>query len=583
MDETIQAQEQLTQDIADTPARNPIIRFLKSHPKGFWFFFWGEFAERCSYYGMRAILARYMADQLALGQDNSAAYVSYFIAACYFLPLLGGWVADRFFGKYWTIVGFSLPYIVGQLLLTIESIPFMVISLVLLAMGSGVIKPNISTLMGLTYDQQRPGQTKLRSDGFAIFYFSINVGAALASFSMPLLRDAHGYAIAFLFPAGLMVLAFLIFAAGKPYYAVETVGQKLQMTPEQKAERRRVLGRVAGLFFLVMFFWAIFDQASTTWIFFAQACMDNTLFGKPVAPDQIQAFNPVFILILLPLITVFLKYLDGRGIKIRPTGKMVLGFLLTAGCMGIMALAAALAGEAERRPGIIEGKDLRLEVKDARGKSVLIEGALRIDSPGDNSVSVHRETRIEEKGRPRVVKENWKLSGTGVLKLVPVGSAEDEKSPRTVAVEGDITKFEKALEDEQTESLLEGKVAARVEGKMREDQRWFVSAEHRVTVWWQVLAYLIITIAEVLISVTGLELGYTAAPKAMSGFVTAMWLSTVGLANLFINAPVTQLYTRMQPSAYFGMLALVLLAVTVAFVPVARRFNRHSQEGAAVQ
>src|SRR5947209_13532186 len=98
---------------------NPITRFFRSHPIGFWFFFWGEFAERCSYYGMRAILARYMADQLALGQDNSAAYVSYFIAACYFLPLLGGWVADRFFGKYWTIVGFSLPYIIGQLLIGI--------------------------------------------------------------------------------------------------------------------------------------------------------------------------------------------------------------------------------------------------------------------------------------------------------------------------------------------------------------------------------------------------------------------------------------------------------------------------------
>src|SRR5262245_49746595 len=148
-DEQVLQSEQMAQNIADTPASNPVVRFFKSHPKGFWFFFWGEFAERCSYYGMRAILARYMADQLALGQANAATYTSYFLAACYFLPLLGGWIADRFFGKYWTIVGFSLPYIVGQLLLTIESVPFLVVSLVLLAMGSGVIKPNISTLMGL--------------------------------------------------------------------------------------------------------------------------------------------------------------------------------------------------------------------------------------------------------------------------------------------------------------------------------------------------------------------------------------------------------------------------------------------------
>src|SRR5438270_4279756 len=138
--------------------------FRFDHPKGFWFFFWGEFAERCSFYGMRAILARYMADQLALGQDNAGTYVSFFVASCYFLPLLGGWVADRFFGKYWTIVGFSIPYILGHVILGVESFTFMVIALTLLAMGSGVIKPNISTLMGLTYDQQRPGRTKLRSD-----------------------------------------------------------------------------------------------------------------------------------------------------------------------------------------------------------------------------------------------------------------------------------------------------------------------------------------------------------------------------------------------------------------------------------
>src|SRR5438046_2763073 len=104
MSEATQAQEQLTQDIADTPSRNPIIHFFQSHPKGFWFFFWGEFAERCSYYGMRAILAKYMSDQLGISQANSATYMSFFIGACYFLPLLGGYVADTFFGKYWTIV-----------------------------------------------------------------------------------------------------------------------------------------------------------------------------------------------------------------------------------------------------------------------------------------------------------------------------------------------------------------------------------------------------------------------------------------------------------------------------------------------
>src|SRR5437867_7176410 len=83
-----------------------LIGFLMSHPPGFWFIFWGEFAERCSYYGMRAILATYMARKLGFGEGNAATIFAFFTAACYLLPLVGGYVADNYLGKYVTIVGF---------------------------------------------------------------------------------------------------------------------------------------------------------------------------------------------------------------------------------------------------------------------------------------------------------------------------------------------------------------------------------------------------------------------------------------------------------------------------------------------
>src|SRR5262245_50347159 len=196
----------------------------QTHPTGFWFFFWGEFAERCSYYGMRAILPLYMTTRIHLADDQAAAWYSYFKAACYLLPLLGGYLADRFFGKYWTIVGFSIPYIIGQFLIGVEDKVVLVLALLLLAGGSGVIKPNISALMGLTYDQQRPGNTRLRANAFLWFYFSINIGSTLSLFAVPIVRNHYGYQVAFLFPAGLMALALLVFAAGKRYYATEVVG-----------------------------------------------------------------------------------------------------------------------------------------------------------------------------------------------------------------------------------------------------------------------------------------------------------------------------------------------------------------------
>src|SRR5215471_5650178 len=129
------------------PARG-IRGFFASHPIGFWFIFWGEFAERASYYGMRGILSVYMADQLGFGTANASTYMHIFIFGCYVLPLLGGYLADNFFGKYNIIVAFSIPYILGHVVLTIEEPIFMFTALALLAMGSGVIKPNISTLMG---------------------------------------------------------------------------------------------------------------------------------------------------------------------------------------------------------------------------------------------------------------------------------------------------------------------------------------------------------------------------------------------------------------------------------------------------
>jgi solute carrier family 15 (oligopeptide transporter), member 1 len=555
---------------------NAITRFFKSHPKGFWFFFWGEFAERCSYYGMRAILAKYMTDRLGIGQDDAGTYMSFFIGACYFLPLLGGYLADRFFGKYWTIVGFSIPYILGHVILGIESFTFLVIALSLLAMGSGVIKPNISTLMGLTYDQQRAGQTKLRSDAFAIFYFAINIGAALSQFAMPPIRSAYGYAIAFMFPAALMVVAFLIFAAGKKHYAIETIAPK-STNPEEQAEKWRVLGRIFGLFFLCMFFWGIFDQAASTWIFFTEACMNRHIFGFEMDADQMQAFNPVLILILLPPITIFIRWLDTKGMKIRATDKMIVGFILTAACMGVMAVAAWMAGEAELRPGLIDVKENKSVTFAAVGAEPFAFSTktnaekVKIDATSQTAIVVAYE-EVDKDGNPTKANIKLKLTGTGVLKLVA-----DEKDEKKFTVEGDIKKLERITtikEEKKEETLAEGTLTASIEGDVKVSKRWFVDPDKQVTVWWLVLGYLVITVAEVLISVTGLELAYTAAPKSMTGFVTACWLVTVSLANLIINAPVTRMYTKMQPMAYFGMLAAGMLLAAIAFVFVAQRFNQ---------
>ena len=116
-----------TSDGPHAPRARPSVRdpvLDVGHPRAFWFFFWGEFAERCSYYGMRAILPLYMTSagtSFHFSDQTGSKLVFAFKMACYFLPLLGGFLADRFFGKYWTIVGFSVPYVAGHFILGIPN------------------------------------------------------------------------------------------------------------------------------------------------------------------------------------------------------------------------------------------------------------------------------------------------------------------------------------------------------------------------------------------------------------------------------------------------------------------------------
>lgn len=462
-----------------------------THPRGFWFIFTGELAERASFYGMRGIFVMYLIHVFNYTQNNASDLMHTYMAACYFTPLLGAYIADRWLGKYWTIVAFSIPYVIGQFIVGLSDKTLMFLALILLSLGSGAIKPNISTLMGMMYDQKRPGQTMLRSQAFSWFYVAINIGSFLSYNICPWLRDTFGklvpdpadptdpnkkipsdpqtgYLIAFLFPAFLMALALACFALGKKHYAKEIIDRRVP-SPSERAERWKIVGRVFGLFFVVMFFWAIFDQKTSTWIYFAKDHLDLYVLGYRIAPDRIQSLNPIFIICFVPIVNRVYAMLARRGYDIRPTNKIMVGFILTTLCMGLHAVI-------------------------------------------------------------------------GYVAINPDGS---------------IT---------------------------------------RVSVVWQAFAYVLLTLAEILISITGLELAFTAAPASMKSFVTSLWLVTVGLANLLINKPVTQLYPsaeaptvkfltwelfplpsfmKFQNAAdYFLALTITMVIVTVVFYFVARRFNQ---------
>lgn len=339
------------ENTAAVPAAAPAVSTW--HPLGFWFFFWGEFAERCSYYGMKTILPVYLTEVLHFADTQGGEIMNWFKMGCYTLPLLGGYLADRFFGKYWTIVGFSVPYVLGHFVLGIPNEAALILALVLLAGGSGVIKPNISTLMGLTYDQKRPGQEQLRASAFLWFYFAINIGALISTFTLPLVTKhyggtQHAYAIAFQVPAWLMVAALLVFAAGKPHYATETLVYQ-KPTPEQRRERWRTLARLGGVFGLIFFFWIGYEFNDNIWIYFIRDYVNLNVdlsaigLSKGVQPEQLQTVNPLCVMIFAPLFAWLFARLDPQARLFTAGNKMLAGFVMCVAASATMAAAGFLA------------------------------------------------------------------------------------------------------------------------------------------------------------------------------------------------------------------------------------------------
>ena len=354
------------------PAHKNAFARLKEHPRGFWYIFWGELAERASFYGMRTVLALYMVNVLAFSEQNAATIMPAFVASCYIAPLLGGWLADRVLGRYKTILYFSGPYVLGHIILGgWENRTALFIALVLLALGSGSIKPNTSTLMGAMYVEQK--KTALLTEAFAYFYAALNIGSAIATIALPFVRDyiaehdkatlgaqaalEKGYAVALMIPAALMILAFGFFAIGKKHYPVEHVRNLPPKTVEQKSLERATLARIAGVFATIVVFWFVYDESASTWIYFANNHMIGTVAegskivnlelwkGFTVTADQIQGLNPILIVLLTPIFNALWEILKTRrgGIDVPDTRKMLFGFFIVIGCMALMAVCGYVA------------------------------------------------------------------------------------------------------------------------------------------------------------------------------------------------------------------------------------------------
>ncbi len=322
-------------------------------PSGIPFIVGNEAAERFSFYGMRAILVTFMTTNLLGGdgqpapmsEDDAVAVFHEFTMAVYAAGIVGAFFADVFFGKYRTILWLSLVYCAGHLALSLDETRLgLFTGLTLIAVGAGGIKPSVSAHVG---DQFGSRNAHLTSRAFAIFYAAINVGAAASMIATPLLQAEYGVSVAFGVPGALMLLATLLFWLGRHRYAHIPPGGRAVWEELKGPSGLSALKKLAGLTLFLACFWSLFDQQGSTLVLQAQRLDTDLGFVQP-EPEQLQALNPILVLILIPLFEVVIYPAFARIAPLTSVRRIALGFFIASLSFAVPAWLATRieAGEA---------------------------------------------------------------------------------------------------------------------------------------------------------------------------------------------------------------------------------------------
>lgn len=313
------------------------------HPRGLYLLFVTEMAERFSYYGMRALFTLYMVAVLFTMEDASEIYGTY-TGLVYLTPLLGGYIADRYWGNRRSIIVGGLIMAVGQFLMFLSaclvqqsifsdggdidakvdnhiSIILMFCALGCLILGNGLFKPNISTMVGDLYSPQ----DKRKDSAFTIFYMGINIGAFIAplvcgcfegDFTNPA-RFRWGFLIA----CCAMVVSVVIFAIFKKRYLVTPDGTPVGLAPSAAHREKhrdsqpltsQEKAHIAVIFIVatfVIFFWAAYEQAGVSLTYFTDSQTDRSMLGWTIPTSWFQCLPAIFCVMLAPVMAMLWEWL----------------------------------------------------------------------------------------------------------------------------------------------------------------------------------------------------------------------------------------------------------------------------------
>jgi len=335
------------------------VAIKEKHPAGLYLCFATEMWERFSFYAMRGMFVLYLTKAFFFQDARAVSLYGTLNGLMYMAPLAGGYIADRYWGQRRAIIVGAVFIIMGQISMGMQSLNFVYTAIGLLTVGVGLLKPNISTLVGELYEKN----DARRDSGFVLFYMGINIGGFLGFIVAGFLGERVGWNYGF-WSAGVgMVIGLAIFVWGKDKY-LKGKGLPPSKNKELKAElqeEKKKTGsdkltkqewqRIIVIFvlaFFSIFFWVAYEQAGASMNLFADRFTDRNIniFGWhwEVPTTWFQSFQSLFIIMLAPVFAKLWIYLARKGKEPSTPIKFSLGLVMLAVGYGVMVIGAIVLG-----------------------------------------------------------------------------------------------------------------------------------------------------------------------------------------------------------------------------------------------
>ena len=488
----------------------PVPRAAARMPAGIPFIVVNEFAERFCFYGVTAILVQYMISFLHFGDAKATSWQAMFKSAAYFFPLLGAMVSDIFLAKFRTIIYFSIVYVIGCSVLAIATTPGLLIAgMFLMAFGTGGIKPCVSTNVG---DQFTQANAHLIERAFSYFYFSINLGSSISIYFCPELLSSPDYGPrwAFGMPAVMMALATVVFWFGRNKFAVVPAAiPKPGLAPLAFIAVFLAMLAVAVLVFTqTTFLFALFvmlaELALAVWLSL------NTGLGRRLPSALVAWMRDSF-----------------TGDNLRTIGRLSILFLFFSMFWALWDQSNGNSWTVQAQSGLMDKHPFAFlaGLSPALGQFELLPSQLTV------------------------------VNGLFILTMLPLFTFVIYPSVGRVFTVTPLRKIGVGLFVTASSFLVVAWIESRIQ------------AGHVVSMWWQMLAYAIVSAGEVLVWVTGLEYSYKQAPPVMKSFVMSLALLSTSVGNA-LTATVNDVMVRPLSASAIetGAETWVTLASTAGFV-----------------